>query len=283
MNTRSLLILILFLIWGAGSTYWYVCKIKGFCPPKEIVTETKTNRLEQEKEPQKEVVKHGLIYYLWGKSNPVINDSLKWLAEVKSLKQLQTEGKKLKIEAPYYSNEPNPTDFDNLGLARAHNLKNLLSKEIDASSILTAGKLIDSNDRIPYINQEEGKIYWVTFNDFVKESDNKTLIYFPYNSTKEIRNAQISNYLDEVAKTMKNNPGYKLIIVGHTDNDGSEAANLNLGLRRAKRIKNVLVRKGVQNNRIIVESKGETEPIADNTTAKGRQENRRVEINFIKK
>ncbi len=284
MNSKSLLVLFLFLIWGSGSTYWYVCRIKGFCKQTQVqVPVTDAKKSTQQVSEKK--IKHSLLYFLQNKPKPVINDTLQWQADVKSLSQLQSEGKKLHIKGPYYAGESNPTDFDNLGLARAEALKKMLSGTIADSLIETQGKLIDtSNGTLPdYIEYDKNWIKWVVNNDFVKEQDQKTILYFPYNSTKEIRSKAILSYINEVISKMKSHPELNILIVGHTDNIGNDTSNKLLGLKRANRIKNLLIQKGIDINRIITKSEGKNKPIADNTTPEGRQKNRRVEISYIKK
>ena len=78
--------------------------------------------------------------------------------------------------------------------------------------------------------------------------------------------------------------GYKLeviVVVGHADSTGSAALNERLSLARAEAVKKFLVDKGVEPNRIYTEGKGSRQPIADNKTAQGRQQNRRVEIEIV--
>jgi len=70
----------------------------------------------------------------------------------------------------------------------------------------------------------------------------------------------------------------KLSIEAHTDNVGSNAANIMLGLDRARAVRDYLVSQGVAPNRIRISSAGEDAPIAPNTTAIGRQQNRRIVI-----
>ncbi|MGN7611731.1 OmpA family protein [Magnetococcales bacterium HHB-1] len=67
-------------------------------------------------------------------------------------------------------------------------------------------------------------------------------------------------------------------LIGHTDHIGSAAKNLQLSLRRANRIKNTLIQEGISASRLKTKGKGESEPIADNHTAHGRQQNRRVTL-----
>jgi len=72
-----------------------------------------------------------------------------------------------------------------------------------------------------------------------------------------------------------------IVAVGHTDWIGTEEYNLGLSKRRSDAIKQYLVSKGIEANRIYTEGKGESQPVADNRTAEGRAKNRRVEIEVI--
>ena len=75
----------------------------------------------------------------------------------------------------------------------------------------------------------------------------------------------------------------KLQIVGHTDNVGSSDANITLSKGRANSVVQYLTSKGISSSRFqLVDGKGDTEPIADNTTAAGRSKNRRVDITLLK-
>jgi len=284
MRAKPFWILIAFLVWGSGSTYWYVCKIKGFCTPnstKVVSTPVKSPSEKEQIQADKPEIKHDLLYYKKNESQPVIVDNNQWTAEVKSIAQLKSEGKKLKIEAPYYAGEINNTGYDNLGIARAEAVKKMFSKVLDSSMIITRSKLINSQDVPKYIDGFKNNIHWINDNSFVKEKQKKTLIYFPVNSNKEINNKSIDNYLNELVYKVKKNPDIKIQITGHTDNTGSQKRNYRLGLLRAKRIQQKLTAKGIPNNRIAVKSEGENKPIADNKTAEGRQKNRRVEIEII--
>ena len=70
----------------------------------------------------------------------------------------------------------------------------------------------------------------------------------------------------------------KLEIEGHTDNTGSEELNQSLSERRAMAVRDFLVEQGVNASSITVRGLGESEPVASNDTAVGRQLNRRVEM-----
>ncbi|HET9826062.1 MAG TPA: OmpA family protein [Chitinophagaceae bacterium] len=87
--------------------------------------------------------------------------------------------------------------------------------------------------------------------------------------------------LKEMATVMKENPDLKVKIVGHTDSDGSDAANLELSKKRAAAVKESLAKDfGIDESRMETDGKGESEPIDKNDTPVGKANNRRVE--FIK-
>jgi len=84
--------------------------------------------------------------------------------------------------------------------------------------------------------------------------------------------------LNQVAKAL-NDQGFKAIVVqGYTDSVGSASDNDRLSLRRAQSVRDYLVTRGVPSEKATAEGKGSNNPVADNKTADGRAENRRVEI-----
>jgi outer membrane protein OmpA-like peptidoglycan-associated protein len=70
----------------------------------------------------------------------------------------------------------------------------------------------------------------------------------------------------------------KIVVAGHTDSRGSGSSNRRLSLARAESVRAFLVNSGVSPDRVSASGRGEDEPIADNRTAEGRANNRRVEI-----
>ena len=86
--------------------------------------------------------------------------------------------------------------------------------------------------------------------------------------------------LDEVGDkiTSKGATVVDIDVVGHTDSIGTEEYNQALSLRRATSVKDYIVSKGVDPSIIDVSGKGESEPVADNSTKEGRAQNRRVEV-----
>lgn len=92
-------------------------------------------------------------------------------------------------------------------------------------------------------------------------------------------NATAKNSLSNFANVLKNNTGCDVSIYGHTDSTGSDAVNNPLSVSRATSVSNYLKSCGVAGTQIkSVEGQGSTNPVADNATAEGRAQNRRVEV-----
>lgn len=103
-----------------------------------------------------------------------------------------------------------------------------------------------------------------------------------FDSSKATIKAESNGKLEEIVKVMDeyNNTNFKL--EGHTDSTGNVAKNLQLSKDRAAAVKDYLISKGINANRLSSEGYGITKPIASNKTVAGRAENRRVEIILVK-
>jgi len=86
--------------------------------------------------------------------------------------------------------------------------------------------------------------------------------------------------IDDALAKLKGVDVEMVIATGHTDSVGSDAYNQKLSERRAAAVKDYLVSKGIPAAKITTIGKGESQPVATNKTAEGRQKNRRVDIEF---
>jgi len=93
----------------------------------------------------------------------------------------------------------------------------------------------------------------------------------------ELRGGAVRN-LDQLAAFLRQYPERTANIEGHTDSVGSATSNLGLSQRRADSVEQYLIRQGVGANRLHATGRGQDYPVAENDTASGRQQNRRVEI-----
>ena len=96
----------------------------------------------------------------------------------------------------------------------------------------------------------------------------------------DLKDAARTN-IQNLAVSMKNNPETNIMIIGHTDADGSDNFNLNLSQQRAAAVKSFAAAQGISDSRLSTVGKGEAEPIADNTSSTGKAQNRRVEIVIV--
>lgn len=101
-------------------------------------------------------------------------------------------------------------------------------------------------------------------------------LLFDFDSA-ELREEAKEN-LEQLAEIMGEDDNTELLIVGHTDSVGEAQYNQNLSERRADSAADFIISQGIGAIRVDTEGRGETEPIGDNDTEAGRQENRRVEV-----
>jgi OOP family OmpA-OmpF porin len=87
--------------------------------------------------------------------------------------------------------------------------------------------------------------------------------------------------LDEAAQVLRENPNVRVAVEGYTDNVGAEAYNQKLSVRRAEAVFRYLVNHGVAPERMEVVGYDASHPVADNDTASGRAQNRRVELRIL--
>jgi outer membrane protein OmpA-like peptidoglycan-associated protein len=110
----------------------------------------------------------------------------------------------------------------------------------------------------------------------------RLIVVMPEAITFDIDSATVRNSIrDElaaVARSLLNYPNTSVQVIGHTDNTGTAAYNQSLSERRANAVSSILIGNGVQSARIVAYGRGESQPIASNSTPEGRQQNRRVEI-----
>jgi len=103
-----------------------------------------------------------------------------------------------------------------------------------------------------------------------------------FNTGKSTLKPQSFAELDKFASLLLKNPTVKIEVSGHTDNVGSAAINKKISRERALTVKNYLINKGVEAERITHMGYGFDQPIAPNNTPEGREQNRRVEIKVLK-
>ncbi len=124
------------------------------------------------------------------------------------------------------------------------------------------------NAQVESVEDQNGlKAIKVTFNSGILFDTNKA----------DLKQAS-KNELSQFAAKMSDMQDTDITIFGHTDNTGSDAVNERLSNKRAESVANYLKNSGIASSRITTEGKSYSMPVADNSTAEGRSQNRRVEI-----
>lgn len=106
----------------------------------------------------------------------------------------------------------------------------------------------------------------------------KSRLYFPFRSSNPGLSKAATTYFQSVVTWLNQSPSHSVVLTGHTDDIGKAKNNLDLGLKRAIEIKDMMTKLGANSAQVNVASMGETQPIASNKTDDGRRKNRRVEL-----
>ncbi|MBC7883856.1 MAG: OmpA family protein [Saprospiraceae bacterium] len=261
---RAFLIALLLLLWLILG-WLFFRDYKKCCNDKSIPTSTMSTE------------KTGPILFTWGNSVPILGEG--WPQMRDSLAALATNQNKLEITG-WYCADSAPEESDSTGLNRASETRKLFSSLSD-DQVLLVTKAVPCDSAYKTQKFESVSFALRVHTEHVKEIEDKTLIYFAFNSTKKLKSAEVESYLDDVAKRITKT-GETVSLTGHTDNIGSDNANNLLGQMRVDVIKDYLLSRGVPKEKINASSKGESSPIAENSSEEGRSKNRRTELQIIK-
>ena len=198
-------------------------------------------------------------------------------------------GQKLLVTGYCLSSEKNDSEFENLGLARANDVKNyFISKGISADQIETKGVVKDdlTLDNTTVYGPVDFLISNVTANetteDFgaLKASINANPLTLYFNTGQNSNNLSDSDKkkVADIVRYIDNVKDAKIEITGYTDNVGNQENNIALGQKRANFARNYLVKNGIVTEKIESQSKGADSPVESNETAAGREKNRRTEV-----
>jgi OOP family OmpA-OmpF porin len=146
--------------------------------------------------------------------------------------------------------------------------------------------LVDSdNDGVPdQIDQCPGTLAGLATNNVGCASSRPQVVRLD-NVNFELNSATLTPSatatLRRVTDALRGEPNLRAEIAGHTDSSGSDDYNLRLSQQRAESVLSFLVQQGIDRGRLTARGYGETRPVADNSTALGRESNRRVEFTVL--
>jgi outer membrane protein OmpA-like peptidoglycan-associated protein len=204
---------------------------------------------------------------------------------MRAVREGQDSNKILEITGRYFDGETKPADHETMGLARAAKIRDLYFTDFPEEKISLRSRTMEESQATREQYFEAIIFGWVAPAAGVQELEeleDRMIIRFPANSTEKEYDPMVDDYLRKLAQRVVRS-GEKIEITGHTDNTGKGSNNLTLGKNRADQIRKILLKSGVPEDQISIASKGESQPVAPNSTASGRQNNRRAEVRLLKK
>lgn len=285
MRFLAFLLFLLFLLFAIFTRWFFICDILQICGEEvpEVVEEVRPQTLRLTQEDS--VLLQGYDEFLFAPdssevklndNNRAFLDTLRQLMAADSTVDLEIYGRLSEQEKGIMAGF-----YEDLGIARAAAVQDLLlaagvdDRFIKLKSELSLDSIITEPLRFNFaFNQGPEEYATVTylFNNMNFSDDN-----FPSDSDVFDPSDAFIAYADSVKTYVELNPEKQIRIIGHTDNVDTDEYNLDLGLRRAKSAREWMLEHGV-NCEILVESKGEEEPVATNETDEGKQANRRVNL-----
>jgi OmpA-OmpF porin, OOP family len=221
-----------------------------------------------------------------------ISDSINF--GIDALKGFFDKGKEnLKITGYALASEKNTSIYENLGIARATDIKKyFISKGIAENRIEVFGEIKDdltiAKDTLigpasysfytPEVKTETTKVDYDALKK--KINANPLIMYFKTGETSINLSDDDRKKVADMLIYLDNVPTAKLDVVGHTDNVGKREVNTKLGLGRAEFAAEYLLKNGIATDKIATSSKGPDEPIADNNTKEGKDKNRRTVVSL---
>ena len=153
-------------------------------------------------------------------------------------------------------------------------------KDIYVMLTMNSGTDIQVEEYLLDILEKEAMKQDISANDIYSALNTTGFIalYINFETGKSTIQPESKSIIDQIAQMLKDNPGLKVSIEGHTDNVGVAASNQTLSENRAKAVMNSLIASGIDKTRLTSKGWGQTKPIADNSTDDGKAKNRRVEI-----
>jgi len=210
----------------------------------------------------------------------VLNNAIEVLLVIRN--PIKTKTKSLKN--PRYKKRKQPRSNRSKKKKSNKSKDTIILAEIPTDSVNSNASVVEENENL---NAESGTKPELENPDPTKEEDWATSIllgadnklFFEFNSTEIDKN--LTQKVNAIADVLHKYPDNKILLIGHTDDMGTASLNKNISLGRAKAVAEILGNLGIPDSRIIIQGKGESEPVGSNLTKKGRSNNRRVEYYFI--
>lgn len=278
-------------LFGFGSWY-YVCSIRGLCTEQN--QESQTPNSQNTTQSQDEHTGNFWIAGIDGSrqytfdNTPIVmrgSDEIQWSVDHANIidtvyAHLNQHTDQTVTLTGYYTRSE---DDKSMARKRLMALKDqMVSKGISPDKIvfklLSKEDLYADSQRVS--NSFEMGFSKITPKDYElidKGIKNKTL-YAKFGQGDFEPDRTLIAYVTDLSGYLDRNPSAKVEIIGHTDDVGKASSNFELGLKRAKNVRDYIVSRGVSAERLNASSKGEEDPIDSAKTQEAREKNRRIEV-----
>ncbi|MBI1305186.1 MAG: OmpA family protein [Bacteroidetes bacterium] len=272
MNRKAWLVLLITIFWIAACSFWYACKIRAHCPANPI--EFLSGIFKQDAISTQSDLP---VSFIWNDAKPIVNDSFDSMLNgiFERMGPLDT----LVIVGLQFPGE----EGDDLGLERASAMWKYMNHFIDKERILTESaveQMIEPDQTKPFdaLRFRVVPRTDITEEQIIPEDQNASLykitIWFREKTAYKIMTTNTEEAVNRLVDTLKSGKNYRIDVVGHTNNLGSEEENEAMARQRAWAIKKLLWDKGLDPVKIYTASKGATKMISETSPEK----NERVEI-----
>jgi OOP family OmpA-OmpF porin len=271
-------------VYALGARWYFFCELRGVCGDEQEEVDIRSKSLSLHEKDT--VILQGYDQFVFDSAavRPRLNTNNRLFLDSVAAYLKGSNKKSLEITSLYRPSETDPVSyFENIGLARADYIrKELVRRGISEDRIDLDYGFSDTeelNDPLDFeifpTVESAGRLSYTLTNMTFSDAN------FEFDSDVFKPGAALRSYLDTVKVFLESNPDNKIIITGHTDRIGKVNYNYTLGIRRAENARTYLKDKIGISVPIEVNSQGEKEPIATNSTTEGRQKNRRVNFMII--
>lgn len=291
MRFLTLLVFLGFIAFAFLARWYFICELRQQCGPGELV-DARLQTLELTEGDT--VLLRGYDQFAFDSASlqPRLNENNRLFLDTLAQILESRPGRSVTLTALFRESEGEiaPGFFENLGLARADQIRKLMMRRGVAQNRFTLDYGISEDPQL-----REPVLFDLYDPSAVKGGFEKVLFTFKnmtfsdanfeYNSAVFKPGPSLQLYADSVQTYLELNPEASMAIIGHTDSIGSDAYNLDLGRRRAENARFYFQDSLEVTAAIQIDSEGESRPVAPNSlpsgadNPEGRQKNRRV--NFI--
>ncbi len=289
MRILALILFVLFLLFAVFARWFFVCDILGLCQSAQTATpemadiRAKTLQLMEDDR----VILSGYDQFLFptGEGLPVLNANNQLFLDTLATLMLADTSKQLQLTGYFTAQEADMMAgfWEDMGLARAAAIRDLLrnrgisEQRIDLDHVQLSDSLLAEPVRFAFFGAAPD-----AYDSYAKETfDFHNMTYsdanFPSNGYLFTPTTAFVNYADSVRVYLESAPEKRIRLIGHTDSDGTDAYNQKLGMKRAESTRAYLKGIGITNG-IMLETRGESEPLRPNDTPENKQKNRRINL-----